>query len=372
MSIKPKILVTSAGGKTGLPVSLQLLERGYSLRAFVRTDDRRARLLRDAGAEIFVGDLYAVSDMRRAMQGVQRAYHCAPTAPNGLHFGSVFVVAAQESRLEHVVILDQWLSDPDHVSFFTRQTWLNQRLLALLPDTTMTVNNVGWFADNYFMVLETAAQLGILPLPLGPGDEKKDAPPSNEDIAAVSVEALIDPARHAGKVYRPTGPRLLTPNEVADAMGQALNRKVTYKDISEAMLSKAFKAQGAPEGLLTQFRLYCQEYRRGAFAVGAPSPAVPEVTGREAENFGAIAERYVASRPEAHRTLANRLRAYRSFAKLLLTRPGDFDRTERRRDHVLLQAPLTARDSEAWRKAHDPAAGFQPDRPRPAAMRITA
>ena len=38
---------------------------------------------------------------------------------------------------------------------------------------TVTVNNVGWFAENYFWVLEPAAQLGILPLPLGDGDVKE-------------------------------------------------------------------------------------------------------------------------------------------------------------------------------------------------------
>ena len=101
----PKILVTSAAGKTGLPTALQLLERHYPVRAFVHRDDHRARRLKDAGAELFIGDQYALSDMRRAMQGVQRAYHCAPTAPNALHFGSVFAIAAEENKVEHVVTL---------------------------------------------------------------------------------------------------------------------------------------------------------------------------------------------------------------------------------------------------------------------------
>jgi len=87
--IKPRILVTSAAGNTGLPTTLQLLDKGYPVRAMVRRDDHRAQWLKDAGAEVVVGDQYSVADMRRAMDGVQRAYHCAPTAPNGLHFGTV-------------------------------------------------------------------------------------------------------------------------------------------------------------------------------------------------------------------------------------------------------------------------------------------
>ena len=39
------ILVTCAAGKTGLQTSLQLREKGYPVRAFVRSDDHRARQL---------------------------------------------------------------------------------------------------------------------------------------------------------------------------------------------------------------------------------------------------------------------------------------------------------------------------------------
>ena len=364
MSKKPKILVTSAAGKTGMPTTLQLLDKGYAVRALVRRDDQRARRLKAAGADVMVGNQYALNDMRLAMRDVQRAYLCAPTAPNGLHFNTVFAIAAHERRLEHVVTLSQWLSHPNHPSVFTREVWLGDAMLNLLPDTTHTVNNVGWFADNYFMVLESAAQLGIFPMPLGDGTVKKNAPPSNEDIAAVSVGALIDPAAHAGKAYRPTGPELLSPNDIADVMGRALGRSVVYRDVSEAMVSKAFRALGFPDALQTQFRRYADEYRRGAFAVNAPTNAVRDVGGREPEDFETIARRVVAERPEARRTLGNRFAALRNFARLLLTQRLDFDAVERQREHVLLDAPTYARDDTAWRAAHDPNAGFVPDSPR--------
>jgi len=44
-------------------------------------------------------------------------------------------------------------------------------------------------------------------------EDSRNAPPSNEDIARVAVAALMDPARHAGKSYRPTGPELLGAEE---------------------------------------------------------------------------------------------------------------------------------------------------------------
>lgn len=358
MAHKPKFLVTSAAGNTGIPTTLQLLDKGFPVRAFVRKNDHRAGLLKAAGAEIFVGNQYALSDMRKAMNGIQRAYHCAPTAANGLHFGTVFAIAASEAKLEHVVTLGQWLSHPDHPSVATRESWLNDAVMKLMPDTTLTVNNVGWFAENYFFVLEPIAQLGVFPMPLGDGDIKKNAPPSNDDIAAVNVGALIDPATHAGKVYRPTGPKLLSPNEIATIMGDALGRTVTYRDLPQSTFLKALKtmeSKGFTDFIQTQLCLYAEEYRRGTFSVNAPTDAVRIVGGREPEAFETIARRIVANRPEAVRTVTSRIRAMRNFLSILLASKPDVGALERKRDHVLLHAPKYASDSEDWRAHHDPA-----------------
>lgn len=361
---KPKILVTSAAGNTGIPTTLQLLEKGYPVRALVRKDDHRAKRLRDAGAEIFVGDQFSITDMRQAMVGVQRAYHCAPASISALHFGTIFAIAAKEARLEHVVLLGQWLSDPDHPSMATREVWLNEEVIKLLPDTTFTVNNVGWFAQNYFIgAIEPAAQLGILPLPLGDGDVKKNAPPSNEDIAAINVAALIDPEKHAGKTYRPTGPELLSPNEIAAIMGKVLGRKVKYQDVPESMLLKALKVGGHPQFISTQLALYTDEYRRGAFAVNAPTNVIKDLTGREPESFETLTRRIVASSPEAVQTFSNKLKAIKNFMKILLTAKIDPDVVAVEQEHVLLKTPKFVGDSQHWRKKHDPEAGYIADRP---------
>ncbi len=79
---KPKILVTSAVGRTGAAAVHQLLEKGYPVRAFVHRRDARAEALHKAGAEIVTGDQFDLRDLRKALKGVQRAYHCPPFAPS--------------------------------------------------------------------------------------------------------------------------------------------------------------------------------------------------------------------------------------------------------------------------------------------------
>lgn len=355
----PRILVTSAAGKTGMPLTFQLLEQGYPVRAFVRRRDARADALAKAGAEIFEGDQYSLSDMRRAMTGVQRAYQCAPTAPNGLHFNAVFTAAAFEAELEHVVTLGQWLSAPDHPSLFTREVYLSDILIRMSPKMSVTSVNPGWFADNYLMVLDMAAHLGLFTMPLGDGKVKKNAPPSNEDIASVAAAALIDPGTHAGKTYRPTGPELLSPNEIAAAMGRALGRKVKYMDISEKMMTKALRAlppSNYSEAMVSQLAIYAEEYRRGSFAVNAPTRDVELVGRRTPEDFESIVRRTVAARPDLSASLPRRLRAVRDFGKILLTQPLDLNKVQDDRDYVRLRKPRLCPDTPEWLETHAPRA----------------
>lgn len=351
MAPRSRYLVTSAAGKTGFETAVQLLERGESVQAFVRRRHARSVQLERAGAEIFIGNQYDIDDLRRAMQGIQRAYHCAPTAPNGLLFGAAFAAAAFEAKLEHVVVLGQWLSSTAHPSLFTRESWLNEALMAHLPGTTTTFVRPGWFAENYFMVLEPAAQLGILPMPLGSGDEALDAPPSARDIAAVNVAALLDPATHAGQTYRPTGPELLTPRQIADQIAQALGRPVRYMRISERMFLKALAAMrplNYSEPLVAQLQIYTEEYRRGTFAISAPTNAVEHVAGRPPERFEAMAKRL--TRQAVGTGLIRKLVALKNFAKIAVTAAPNTARVQRVRDYVLLTTPKYAQDAEEWQR----------------------
>jgi len=357
MSTLPRILVTSAAGKTGRHVTTQLLEKGFPVRAFVRKRDGRSDALARAGAEIFEGDQYALSDMRRAMQGMKRAYQCAPTAPNGLHFNAIFTAAAHEVDLEHVVTLGQWLSDADHPSLFTREVYISDLLIRMSPRFTVTSVNPGWFADNYLMVLDMAAHLGVFTMPLGPGDQKKNAPPSNEDIASVAVAALSDPGRHAGKSYRPTGPELMSPNDIAASIGSVLGRKVRYMDISEKMMSKALRAlppSNYSEAAVSQLAIYADEYRRGSFAVNAPTDAVRRVGGRLPEQFESIVRRAVAERPELRTTSLRRVKALLNFAKILLTPALDLTKVQSDRDYVRIPRPKFSQNSADWVTTHQP------------------
>jgi len=215
---KPRILVTGSTGKTGNVVVTELLQAGYTVRAMVRREDGRSTRLKALGAEIAVAEMSDVERVADALNDVQRAYYCPPFDPYMIQGATSFAVAAREARLEHIVSMTQWLASPSHPSLMTRQHWLADRLLSGMPGVAHTLVNPGFFADAYLSTIGTAAHFGVFPWIYG---NSRNAPPSNEDIARVIVAALLNPAQHDGKSYRPTGPELLGAEDMANAIGRA-------------------------------------------------------------------------------------------------------------------------------------------------------
>jgi NAD(P)H dehydrogenase (quinone) len=346
---KPKILVTGATGKTGMPTALGLLEKGFPVRALVRNIGPCAERLAGSGAEIVVGTLESYRDLEVAMKGVVRAYFCPPLEPGTLRRAALFVAAAQAAKLEAVVQLSQWVADAVHPSIHAREKWLTNRVISWLPDIGIITIQPGWFADNYFAVIGQAAQFGLFGLPLGRG---LNAPPSNEDIARVIVACLVNPALHTGKAYRPTGPRLLAPNEIAEAIGTALNRRVRYQDVPLPMFLKAASSLGISEFVVSQLYWFLQDYRGNAFGVGAPTGVVEEVAGSTPEDFASIAKRYVTASPNAVRGLSGALREVAGLLAALLARKPDVGRIEARLGAPHVDGYALAKESSDWMATH--------------------
>ncbi|MEW6037736.1 MAG: NmrA family NAD(P)-binding protein [Pseudomonadota bacterium] len=346
---KPKVLITAATGKTGFQAALQLLEAGFPVRAFVRRTDQRSEALRRQGAEILIGSLENIGEVRQALEGIQRAYFCAPLLDGCLRKSALFALLARECNLELVVAMSQWLADPTHLSVHTRETWFADQVFSQLSGIDTVIVNPGWFADNYMAAMEPIAQLGMMPMPLGEG---LNAPPSNEDIARVVVGALTNPAPHVGKTYRPTGPELLSPEDIAATFAKVFGWPVQYRNVPLSMFSKVAKALGYPDFVIAQLHWYFQEYQKNAFGQGAPTRAVLDVTGRPPEDFETIVRRYVATSPYAKRSIGSRLRAVMSLGRILLTPSPDLEALARARDFASSRPATLAVDSALWRETH--------------------
>jgi uncharacterized protein YbjT (DUF2867 family) len=347
---KPKILVTGPTGKTGAVVVSELLKAGYPVRAMVHREDGRSARLRALGAEIAVADMSDVERVADALKGIQRAYYCPPLDPYMVQGAVAFAIAAKEAQLEHIVGLTQWLASPSHPSLMTRQHWLVDRLFSMTTGIAHTIVSPGFFADAYLVPIGLAAHLGLFPWMYG---ESRNAPPSNEDIARVAASVLMDPARHDGRRYRPTGPDLLGAEDMAKVIARAVGRRsVRVLPTPTWLFMKTARMGALPIDVMSNVRYYIDDHKRGAFELGAPTTDVLDVTGRPPEDFETIARRYAALAPN-QRTLGNWLRQFAQFMMVPFSPGFNLGRYDAELRRPFPAEPQLAPDSKIWRHEHD-------------------
>jgi hypothetical protein len=83
------------------------------------------------------------------MEGTKRASFTLPFHPHALQAGAAFAIAANEARLEPIVGMTQRLASPSHPAPHTRQSWLTDRMPAMVSGAAHVVVYAGYFADNY-------------------------------------------------------------------------------------------------------------------------------------------------------------------------------------------------------------------------------
>lgn len=348
---KPRILVTGATGKTGAAVVKQLRLHDWPVRAMVRRHDARSAALAAAGAEVVVADMFDPDQLDQALRGVQRAYYLPLLQPYMTQAATAFAVAAAASKLEAVVQLSQWLSHRAHPSVLTRETWLVDHLFSMVPGVAHVVVDPGMFADNFLRVIDFAALLYFYPVLTG---DSRSAPVANEDIARVVAAILMDPGveTHAGKRYRPTGPKLLSGRDMAAIVQTVVGHTVVPVNMPFWMFLKAARMTGADIHEVYSYRQYLLDHERGAFSLdGGVSDVVEQLTGAPAEDFEVTARRY-ADLPFARQTLANRLAAFARF-NILPFYPGhDLAAYERAMRFPRPPSPSLSSSDERWLATH--------------------
>jgi NAD(P)H dehydrogenase (quinone) len=346
---RPTILVTGATGKTGGAIARQLLRENWPVRALVHAEDSRSEILRRSGAEVVIADMFDAEQLKRALQGVQRAYYVTLFKPGLAQAAKAFADAASLTGLETIVQLSQWLSHPAHPSIQTRETWQVDQAFAALHGTDHIIVNPGMFADNFLRVIDFGSLLYFYPVLTG---TSSSAPVANEDIAKVVVALLKKPHGHAGRRYRPTGPRLLNGREMAQAVAKAVGHAVVPIDLPMWMFRKAARMSGAHIHEVYNYGYYLQEHRRGTFSLaGGVTDVVERLTGAPAERFEVTAVRYAAM-PFAKQNLANRLNAFLRFNVLPLYPGHDLAAYERQGGFVSTGDTSLAIDSDLWMRDH--------------------
>lgn len=237
------ILVTGAAGSTGRTTIKHLLKKGLTVRALVRKEDDRSRQLEAQGAEVLVGDLLDLHSVRRAFEGVKRAYFVYPVRPGLVDATAIFAQAAKEAKAEYIVNMSQIIARPDATSPAALNHWIAERVFdwAGTPVTHLRPTQFhGWL----FFAAKLIREEDRFAVPFGPSG--KAATVSTDDLGELTATLLENPAGHVGKTYDLCGPTELTPVETAAVLSKHLGREIRWEKISAKEFIQSFAGVEIP------------------------------------------------------------------------------------------------------------------------------
>ncbi len=253
-----KILVTGGAGRVGSAVIRELVTRGATVRALVRSQAAAAKLPKQA--EPAMGDLLDPVGVHKAMEGVDKLYLLNAVAPDELTQALIAYDLAKRLKLKHVVYHSVFKVDRfKDVPHFASKLAVENAIKSF--DVPFTVIRPNYFFQNDASLKDKLMGPGIYPMPLGTvGVSAVDV----RDIAEATAIALTT-AGHQGETYNLNGPEVLSGARVASIWSELLNKPVQYAG-NDTDRFEAQMQERAPAWSAFDIRMMFQGYIERGFA----------------------------------------------------------------------------------------------------------
>jgi uncharacterized protein YbjT (DUF2867 family) len=222
----PPVLVTGATGRVGRAVVDLLVDAGVPVRALIRRSEAEAAL--PPNVEVVIGDLTVPDSLDAGLRGVGAVFLVWTAPPQ--------TAAAVVERLATYARRVVFLSAPHQTPhpFFQQpnpMAVLYAEIERFIASTGLesTIIRPGVFASNALLWWATAIRAdGVVRWPYGAAET---APVDDRDVAAVAARTLYQDG-HAGGDYVLTGPESLTQAEQVGIIGDVLERRITFEELS--------------------------------------------------------------------------------------------------------------------------------------------
>ena len=265
------ILVTGAAGRVGAvgrTVTELLLKQGKAVRAMVRSEDERAQVLRDAGAEIVVGDLLDLDSMHKVITGCDTMYFGMSVSDAYLAATVNVAAVAKHHGVKAFVNMSQMTVSQMSITETTASTqqklhWLSEQALNWSGLPVVHVRPTV-LQEGFFLVLtaESVRKSNQIMLPFGEG---KTSPVAVDDVARVIAALLANPQPHIGKIYHLTGPQSGNMHFYAQEYSKALGRTITFRDIPVEPWRDGLLKRGLPVHLVNHLAAMADLHRAGRY-----------------------------------------------------------------------------------------------------------
>jgi uncharacterized protein YbjT (DUF2867 family) len=219
-----KHLITGATGDVGSRVVSQLLKRNIRPRVLVR-NEAKARFLFGDRVDVFVGDLAEPASMRDALKGAGTIYlvNVGPEIPRR---DEAAALLAKEEGVKRILKLSSL--DVEHGLAIGAWHEKGEAAIRAVGVPFTFVRPTGFMSN----LLAWAHSIKTEKIVKSSTADGRRPFIHSEDIAAVSVEALIS-ASYVGQSLSITGPDSLTFGEATATIAKAIGESLKYQAISD-------------------------------------------------------------------------------------------------------------------------------------------
>ncbi|PSB06988.1 NmrA/HSCARG family protein [Pleurocapsa sp. CCALA 161] len=245
------ILVIGATGNQGGAVARHLLQHGsFRVRAFVRDPNKpTAQALKQAGAELVVGDLNDRASLDRALQGAYGIFSVQDFQgglDTEIRQGKTVADAAKAADIQHFVYSSVGSAERSTgVPHFDSKFQVEEYVRAI--ELPYTILRPVFFLYNY-NAMRSMIENGTLSQPLSPTTKLQQL--SEEDYGVVVAEVFERPEAFMKREIEVASVDMTMP-EIAAAFSRVLGRPVNYQQIP----FEAFEQQAGAE-ITTMFRWF--------------------------------------------------------------------------------------------------------------------
>lgn len=288
---KPTVLVTGATGLIGSSTLRHLqADDSIALVAAVRSP-AKARLMEAQGVRTVVMDLDDEETLAPALQGIDRAFLMTGYTVDMLRQSKVFLDKAKKAGVRHIVHLGACGDDEATVAHWAWHQlveryveWCGFSFTHLRPQN---------FMQNLLSYDGTSAlERGVIRQFIG---DARVSWVDAEDVALASAQALLHPARHAGKTYR-LGYDAKSYGEIAAIIAEVVGQPFRYEELSAELFLERMRAAGAEMAYMScVYNNYKRVAAREVPGVDETFDNFPGIAGREPVRWPEFVRRHRAA-----------------------------------------------------------------------------
>lgn len=245
-----RILITGANGKVSSAVLASLKGTKNIIRAMVRTEEKAAAL-RSTGLDVVIGDFDTPSSLANAFEGVNTAWVLSFEGAGSALQSSNAVWAARQAGVSHIVRMSA-------MGTAHNAPTINSRLHAMADADLIasgipyTILRPQFFMQNLMASAQSVANDGVIAWALGDG---RISMIDVRDVGEFAARVLTS-GGHEGKIYNIAGPQSINMTQVAEQLGTAIKKTVTYQPLTMDQQLAGFAQMGVDAFGLNLYKDY--------------------------------------------------------------------------------------------------------------------